>query len=366
VGIGTISPAGKLTIEAAEHINVLIDRTGQDHMTLTVGTGGTGIHFGNGNRFFISADPYSERNTLGFENEVFTILPNGHVGIGTNTPAYRLDVAHRMRVRQGSDQSAGIWFAQNGPNPDRAFVGMATDNRVGFYGNTGAQWGLVMDTASGSVGIGVGGGAISPLLKLDIQGDFGRDNQAATLHLWGSHIGDTGGGILFLRSGGDVVAFDGQDKIGIGTSNPQNLLHVNGDASKPGGGPWTNTASDASLKKNIESLTDALSKLLQLRGVRFEWKEPEKMGNLTGPQMGLIAQEVEGVFPEWISTSRDGDMQLTIRGFEALTIEALRELHTEIETLKIRLDKLTENQPSVDDRPRTRRSRKEPTHETRD
>ena len=93
VGIGTISPAGKPTIEAAEHINVLFDRTGQDHMTLTVGTAGTGIHFGDGNRFFISADPYSQRNTLGFGNEVFTILPNGHVGIGTNTPAYRLDVA---------------------------------------------------------------------------------------------------------------------------------------------------------------------------------------------------------------------------------------------------------------------------------
>ena len=33
------------------------------------------------------------------------------------------------------------------------------------------------------------------------------------------------------------------------------------------------------------------ARLLQLRGVSFEWREPEKMGNLSGPQMGLVAQE---------------------------------------------------------------------------
>ena len=64
------------------------------------------------------------------------------------------------------------------------------------------------------------------------------------------------------------------------------------------------------------------------------------MGNLTGLQMGLIAQEVEAVFPQWVSTSPDGYKEITISGFEALTIEALRELQAEIETLKIRLDKL--------------------------
>ena len=73
-------------------------------------------------------------------------------------------------------------------------------------------------------------------------------------------------------------------------------------------------------------LKGPLDKLLQLRGVTFEWKEPEKQGNLTGTQMGLIAQEVEEVFPEWVGTQEDGGKTLTIRGFEALTIEALREL----------------------------------------
>jgi hypothetical protein len=64
------------------------------------------------------------------------------------------------------------------------------------------------------------------------------------------------------------------------------------------------------------------------------------MGNLTGPQVGLIAQEVERVFPAWVSSDQDGYKELTIRGFEALTVEALRELEIKVEGLKKRLDKI--------------------------
>jgi endosialidase-like protein len=64
------------------------------------------------------------------------------------------------------------------------------------------------------------------------------------------------------------------------------------------------------------------------------------MGNLSGPQTGLIAQEVEKVFPDWVSSDPEGYKELTIRGFEALTIEALRELKNEVDQMKKRLDKI--------------------------
>lgn len=77
----------------------------------------------------------------------------GKVGIGISNPEFALDVGERIRVRQGATPSAGIWFYQTAPAKDRAFVGMVNDTQVGFYGNTGANWGLVMDTTSGDVDI---------------------------------------------------------------------------------------------------------------------------------------------------------------------------------------------------------------------
>jgi hypothetical protein len=148
----------------------------------------------------------------------------------------------------------------------------------------------------------------------------------------------------FHQFGGERMTIRNAN-VGIGTTAPTDKLHVIGDlritgvARKPGGGSWT-SSSDLRLKKKLSALTHSLERLLQLRGVQFEWKEPEKMGNLSGPQTGLIAQEVEKVFPEWVSSDPEGYKELTIRGFEALAIEALRELKDEIEEIKKRLAKI--------------------------
>jgi hypothetical protein len=60
----------------------------------------------------------------------------------------------------------------------------------------------------------------------------------------------------------------------------------------------------------------------------------ERQGNLIGKQMGMVADEVEEVFPEWVGSGPDGYKSLTIRGFEALTTEAIRELNATNEELR--------------------------------
>lgn len=314
------------------------------------------------------------RSNGGAGNNRVVINPfaaDGNVGIGVREPEFKLDVSERMRVRQGDSGSAGIWFHQTGPNNNRAFVGMANDDLVGFWGNTGANWGMVMHTTSGNVGIGAG----SPAAKLQVSGGAimpAVGNSASAGIQFPSNPGGGGGDEAFIRyfvefgertklliginnDADDTLGFHQAGfermtiragRVGIGTTDPQNLLHVNGSAIKPGGGSWGGV-SDIRLKKNVEPLAGALSKMLELRGVTFEWKEPEKMGNQTGPQMGLIAQEAEEVFPEWISTGRDGYKQLAIRGFEALTIETVRELKTEVDDIKTRLDKLDKKPPTT-------------------
>ena len=104
-------------------------------------------------------------------------------------------------------------------------------------------------------------------------------------------------------------------------------------------GPILNP-SDIRLKQNVQTLDHALDRLLHLRGVSYEWNEPEKHHNQAGPQIGMIAQEVEAVFPEWVSTNEEGYKQLAIRGFEGLTVEALRALKAENEQLRLRNETL--------------------------
>lgn len=78
---------------------------------------------------------------------------NGRVGIGVVPTNFKLEVADRVRLRQGSADSAGMWFHQNTPNSDRAFVGMWNDDMVGFWGNQGIGWGLSMHTTTGNTGL---------------------------------------------------------------------------------------------------------------------------------------------------------------------------------------------------------------------
>ncbi|TVQ08969.1 MAG: hypothetical protein EA361_16015 [Bacteroidetes bacterium] len=50
---------------------------------------------------------------------------------------------------------------------------------------------------------------------------------------------------------------------------------------------------------------------------------------MPGERIGMIAQEVAEVFPDWVDEAGDGYLRLTYRGFEALVVEALRELREE-------------------------------------
>ena len=89
------------------------------------------------------------------------------------------------------------------------------------------------------------------------------------------------------------------------------------------------TASDARLKKDVQPLGGALDRLLALRSVSFEYKDPAAIHELPGRQVGFIAQEVEKVFPTWVSERADGMKCVAPKGFESLTVAALRELRDE-------------------------------------
>jgi hypothetical protein len=133
----------------------------------------------------------------------------------------------------------------------------------------------------------------------------------------------------FVSTGPQQFLIRATGGVGINTNAPGGFtLAVNGGAAKPGGGSWS-VFSDARLKHGIEPLRGTLDRLLGLRGVSFEYDDPEKIHELPGRRIGMIAQEVERIFPDWVGRGPDGHLHLTYRGFEALTVEAMRDLRNE-------------------------------------
>lgn len=128
-----------------------------------------------------------------------------------------------------------------------------------------------------------------------------------------------------VTSGTMVVAMtiDRAQNVGIGTLTPSEKLDVVGNVHATGTGVFD---SDRRLKKNIEPLKNALEKVSTLEGVTYEWNDPELHGG-PGKQLGLIAQDVETVFPEVVKTNRDGLKLMNYQGLIAPVIEAIKELY---------------------------------------
>ncbi len=159
-----------------------------------------------------------------------------------------------------------------------------------------------------------------------------------TFSNWGLQFQDTAGNAFhFLRSGTSILTVDLENSgVGINTNNASGFaLAVNGMAAKPGGGSWS-SLSDRRLKKNIQPLQGALARLLSLRGVTFECTEEGLQTGLAAPgrHMGLIAQEVEEVLPEWVDASPGGYKYVTERGMTALTVEAVKDQQRQIDALR--------------------------------
>ena len=93
-----------------------------------------------------------------------------------------------------------------------------------------------------------------------------------------------------------------------------------------------NSASDENLKTNIRTIEDPLAKVVQIRGVNFDWKETQR------PALGVIAQEVEKVLPELVTDN--GTKTVNYNGLIGLLIETVKEQQKQIDTLSERLSKL--------------------------
>lgn len=193
------------------------------------------------------------------------------------------------------------------------------------------------------------------------------DPQAiASFHNVGMHLGEGVQNQIGLYNGIGAQSILGLTsligfKTGVGGQNnaePRNdSAAPKFNQSSPDGNLWGGwkyngsiiaivPASDINAKKNISPLENSLDKVLRLNGVSFDWNEKVVpiLASTHQRQIGLIAQQVEEVVPEVVTTTTVENNELKSINYEVLTsilIEAIKEQQAQIDQLKETVQKLS-------------------------
>jgi len=120
-----------------------------------------------------------------------------------------------------------------------------------------------------------------------------------------------------------------------GWASPEgHMLVVSGSAAKTDGSTWSNL-SDARLKNISGSYAKGLKEISALQPVTFTYKEGNaRKLDSTKEQIGFVAQEVQEVFPEAVTTGEDGYLEFNMHAVNVALVNAIKELKNENENLK--------------------------------
>jgi hypothetical protein len=176
------------------------------------------------------------------------------------------------------------------------------------------------------------------MLAIGVNNTVGQGNTAANSYYnvkvnGGPGPGDAVG-VAFVIGNGDVdVTVDtntGEITSSQKGSNPSNAFMVkyNGDATLAGD---LTVNSDARLKSNIISLGSTLAKLMKIDGKSYTMKSNEKVNKI-----GLLAQDIEEVFPELVKEGedKDGTLSVNYQGLIPVLINAIKEQQEELNVIR--------------------------------
>jgi Chaperone of endosialidase len=246
-------------------------------------------------------------NSLGFStagtNAVY-INSSQLVGVGTTSPSGKVDAvsnAYSAFVARSSTSGAG----------QSVTALVSTDSTASnyAYGSYDAYAHLfkvstvevVRIDAAGNLGVGTTSpsGRITSIATGTLNGVYvtAVNNHGVFSQVSGTGYGFYGrslnasyGGVLGYDSNNTAFGIVGYSGYGLYTNSS---INVNG----------TVYTSDRRLKENDQNITNALSQVMQLRAVSFDWKADSSRGLQKGgivPDYGFIAQEVETILPNLV------------------------------------------------------------------
>jgi len=308
IGVGNFSPANKLDIQAA-------NRTGSHpsnrplYITGDIGHADNGIEFRHSNGTQGIGFGYNSIYATGTNaDQHLNLMPkgSGNVGIGTTGPEAKLQIIHQNQDANGNALIVGPMGQSNlrlGYHQDYSWV----------QSHGGKP--LAINPLGNNVGVGI----TNPQRRLHVMGQGQTVMRLQT-------IGSTNP----LSQTWDIL-------IDVDDVNDQDLMFLFNDGRntgnwasawvEPNGGVRSN--SDARLKEDIKPLQNVLPKVLALQPSTFRWK-----GRVTEHRdIGLIAQEVEKVFPHLVR-EKHGGYALNYDHFAVLAIAAIQEQQRVIEKLE--------------------------------
>ncbi len=146
----------------------------------------------------------------------------------------------------------------------------------------------------------------------------------------------SGSGVWQVWDSGDgthAIKMDVGQQVEIGAAGTRGLK-VNGTLNATAD-VVAYTSSDKRLKDNLKPIKSSLDKVSKLSGYEFDWND--KQETYQGHDVGVVAQEVEEVMPEIVTTRDNGYKAVKYEKLVPLLIESIKELKEEIDGLKNKL-----------------------------
>jgi len=267
-----------------------------------------------------------------------------NIGIGTTSPSEKLDVSGNIQVGDGG---SGASIKYNSTNRGTILVNGSEIMRLEAAGNVG------IGTTSPAYKLDVNGTAhYTGNVSLDdsVQAIFGTGSDLKIYHDGSnSYVLDDGTGELRINSGNAVrIRKHDNETMALFTANGAcELYHDNSKKIETTSAGITVTGaitatgditafSDERLKEDIRPLEDSLEKVQAIEGVSFVKKNDEDKKQ----KIGFIAQQLKEVLPEVVHENEDGIHSVAYGNITALLVEAVKEQQEIIGQLEKRIIKL--------------------------
>ena len=305
---------------------------------------GTGALYSNRNGDFNTAGGARSlfSNESGSDNTGFgygSLFAN--VGGSRNTAVGSVALFNNTGGKSNTAVGAGALSFNLTGNLNTAIGALALESNTAGIENTaiGARALLANETGTFNT-------AISPrALQLNTTGE-----QNVAIGLRAGSFNETGSRNIFIgsQSGANSKYVDADNQLvihGNASTSPliegdfqERTLRINGDFSAT----TVSEVSDARLKRDIQPIEGALGSILLLEGKSFSWRTDEysERGFTEGPDLGLIAQEVEAVLPELVQEDRDGYRTIAYGKLMAVLVQCVKEQQAQLVALRDRIAQL--------------------------